>query len=284
MDRWAQGASPRARSCAAGSATTRQGGPEFRRRYRAELRERPGRTRASCAGSPARAASVYGLRDTRRSSATILRDVVEERSARALLARRWSRTRPTAGLDLAAGIRGARPGGAPSQGAPMFTRQPRVQRVLGGRRSPRARRFYGETLWGCGVTEEYGMLTLHIAGDRDILLVYPKAGPRPGELHDPQLPGRRHRRLRWTSSPPVGITFEQYANHDAQGRHAKNRTKWGPPIAWFKDPAGNILSVLQADASRGVAPDGAGGRTRSTCSCRSIRCGSRTCARRSRRP
>jgi catechol-2,3-dioxygenase len=35
-----------------------------------------------------------------------------------------------------------------------------------------ARRFYSETL-GLSVTEEHGMLTLHIAGSRDAL-VYPK--------------------------------------------------------------------------------------------------------------
>lgn len=40
-----------------------------------------------------------------------------------------------------------------------------------------AKSFYGETL-GLKVTEEHGLLTLHIAGDRDIL-VYPKAGHTP---------------------------------------------------------------------------------------------------------
>jgi len=43
---------------------------------------------------------------------------------------------------------------------------------------PRAREFYGETL-GLEVSEENGMLTLHIAGDRDTL-VYPK-----GDDHTP---------------------------------------------------------------------------------------------------
>jgi catechol 2,3-dioxygenase-like lactoylglutathione lyase family enzyme len=103
---------------------------------------------------------------------------------------------------------------------------------------PRARRFYGETL-GLRVTEEYGMLTLHIAGDRDIL-VYPKPDHVPASftiLNFPvddidatvdQLAAR-------------GITFEQYATTDAKGVMRDQ----GPPIAWFKDPAGNILSVLQ---------------------------------------
>src|SRR4051794_29561175 len=40
-----------------------------------------------------------------------------------------------------------------------------------------ARRFYGETL-GLKTSEEHGLMTLHIAGDRDVL-VYPKPGHTP---------------------------------------------------------------------------------------------------------
>ena len=58
--------------------------PEFRRRYRAELRERQDELaelrRLAGAG---RVTFVYGSRETRRNSATVLRDVVEERSERA---------------------------------------------------------------------------------------------------------------------------------------------------------------------------------------------------------
>jgi catechol 2,3-dioxygenase-like lactoylglutathione lyase family enzyme len=105
---------------------------------------------------------------------------------------------------------------------------------------PRARQFYGETL-GLPVTEQHGMLTLHVAGGRDIL-VYPKADHVPATytiLNFPvedidaavdQLTGR-------------GVVFERYDSVDAKGVMRGQ----GPPIAWFKDPAGNILSVLQAD-------------------------------------
>ena len=105
-----------------------------------------------------------------------------------------------------------------------------------------ARRFYGETL-GLRVSEEYGMLTLHIAGERDIL-VYPKPDHTPATftiLNFPvddideavdELAGR-------------GVRFERYddANMDEKGIYRGE----GPLIAWFKDPAGNILSVLQQD-------------------------------------
>ena len=83
------------------------------------------------------------------------------------------------------------------------------------------------------------MLTRHVAGGRDIL-VYPKPDHVPATftiLNFPvadidaavdQLAAR-------------GITFERYASTDAKGVMRDQ----GPPIAWFKDPAGNILSVLQ---------------------------------------
>jgi catechol 2,3-dioxygenase-like lactoylglutathione lyase family enzyme len=105
---------------------------------------------------------------------------------------------------------------------------------------PKARQFYGETL-GLRVTEEFGMLQLHIAGDRNIL-VYPKADHTPATftiLNFPvddidaavdQLLAR-------------GIRFERYDGVDEKGVWRGQ----GPPIAWFKDPAGNILSVLQPD-------------------------------------
>ena len=54
-----------------------------------------------------------------------------------------------------------------------------------------ARAFYADTL-GLEVTEEHGILTLHLAGGTDVL-VYPKPEHTPAELHRPQLPRRRRR-------------------------------------------------------------------------------------------
>jgi catechol 2,3-dioxygenase-like lactoylglutathione lyase family enzyme len=105
---------------------------------------------------------------------------------------------------------------------------------------PAAKQFYGDTL-GLRVSEENGMLTLHIAGDRDTL-VYPKDDHTSATftiLNFPvedieqavdELTGR-------------GVSFEHYEWVDEKGINRQG----GPLIAWFTDPAGNILSVLQVD-------------------------------------
>ncbi|MGK5673563.1 VOC family protein [Micromonospora sp. URMC 106] len=107
----------------------------------------------------------------------------------------------------------------------------------------RAQRFYADTL-GLRVSRDDamgGLLTLHVAGDRDIL-VYPKEDHTPATytvLNFPvddidravdELAGR-------------GVRFERYPGmpQDEKGVMRDN----GPSIAWFTDPAGNILSVLQ---------------------------------------
>lgn len=106
---------------------------------------------------------------------------------------------------------------------------------------PAAREFYGGIL-GLEVTEENGMLTLRFAGDREVL-VYPK-----GDDHVPAT-------FTILNFPVAdievavdelverGVVFEKYDYVDEKGI-ARGE---GPPIAWFKDPAGNILSVLQLD-------------------------------------
>jgi hypothetical protein len=91
------------------------------------------------------------------------------------------------------------------------------------------------------VTEENGMLTLHLTGGGRIL-IYPK------DAHEPAT----YTVLNFTVDDidaavneltAKGIVFEVYegAPQDARGIVRE----YGPPIAWFKDPAGNVLSVIQ---------------------------------------
>ena len=102
-----------------------------------------------------------------------------------------------------------------------------------------AKQFYGQTL-GVIVTEANGMLHLHTAGDRDTL-IYPKPDHVPAsftilnfevddiEAEVDELTAR-------------GVRFEHYDWVDPKGINRQG----GPLIAWFTDPAGNILSVIQS--------------------------------------
>ena len=104
-----------------------------------------------------------------------------------------------------------------------------------------ARRFYGETL-GLRISvldEEVGLINLHLAGDRDTL-VYQK----------PDLEPANYTILNFVVDDVEkavdelserGVGFERYEGFDQDERGISRGQ--GPDIAWFKDPAGNILSV-----------------------------------------
>ena len=105
----------------------------------------------------------------------------------------------------------------------------------------RARQFYGGTL-GLRTSEDNGLLTLHLAGGRDTL-VYPKPGHAPAT----------YTILNFAVDDIAavvdeleerGVSFERYEGFE-QDEKGISRAGGGPPIAWFKDPAGNILSVLE---------------------------------------
>jgi predicted enzyme related to lactoylglutathione lyase len=105
---------------------------------------------------------------------------------------------------------------------------------------PKAQQFYGETL-GLHVTEEHGMLMLHTPGERNTL-IYPKPNHEPATFTILNFPVSD---IESTIDDLVarGVTFEHYDGLDPKGINRQG----GPLIAWFKDPAGNILSVLQDD-------------------------------------
>jgi catechol 2,3-dioxygenase-like lactoylglutathione lyase family enzyme len=104
----------------------------------------------------------------------------------------------------------------------------------------KAREFYGETL-GLKTSEEHGLMTLHLPGDRPTL-VYPKPDHTPAtytilnfqvEDVDREVDDLAAR----------GVRFERYDGFDQDEKGVFRGG--GPYIAWFTDPAGNILSVLQ---------------------------------------
>jgi len=107
---------------------------------------------------------------------------------------------------------------------------------------PAAQAFYSQKL-GLDVSEENGMLFLHLAGGKNVL-IYPK-----GPAHTPatytvlnfpvedvaatvsELRGR-------------GVEFEKYAGTPVETDDDFVFRGGGPLIAWFRDPAGNILSII----------------------------------------
>jgi len=108
-----------------------------------------------------------------------------------------------------------------------------------------AKRFYGETL-GLRLTvedEEFGLMTLHLAGDRETL-VYLSPGMTPPSYTILNFPVDDIDRA-VDDLVARGISFEQYDNEDLPQDEKGVMREGGPFIAWFKDPAGNTLSVLQ---------------------------------------
>ncbi|HEV8129490.1 MAG TPA: VOC family protein [Candidatus Eisenbacteria bacterium] len=107
---------------------------------------------------------------------------------------------------------------------------------------PKAKAFYADVL-GLDATEEKGMLHLRVPGGAKVLL-YPKPDHKPATftvLNFP-VPNIEQAVDELTS---LGVQFKQYGGEiqtDAKGIH---RGSGGPKIAWFQDPAGNILSVLE---------------------------------------
>lgn len=107
----------------------------------------------------------------------------------------------------------------------------------------KARSFYGETL-GLRtevLDEQNGLMALHLSGGRDTL-VYEKPDFTPATYTilnfpvddiDETVDGLAAR----------GVAFERYEGFDQDDKGIARGN--GPNIAWFKDPAGNILSVLE---------------------------------------
>jgi predicted enzyme related to lactoylglutathione lyase len=106
-----------------------------------------------------------------------------------------------------------------------------------------AKRFYGETL-GVKVTElseEHGLISLNLAGGRDTLV-----------YHKPDFVPATYTILNFEvddvdaavdALAERGVSFERYDGFEQDEKGIARGP--GPSIAWFKDPAGNILSVLQ---------------------------------------
>jgi catechol 2,3-dioxygenase-like lactoylglutathione lyase family enzyme len=104
-----------------------------------------------------------------------------------------------------------------------------------------AKQFYADTL-GLEVTEEYGLLTLHLNGGDRPTLIYPKPDHAPATYTilnfkvddiEPAVDALAAR----------GVEFLRYDGMEQDERGIMRAE--GPYIAWFTDPAGNVLSVIE---------------------------------------
>jgi len=122
----------------------------------------------------------------------------------------------------------------------------------------KARAFYSQTL-GLEVSEAGGMLTLHLATGGRVLL-YPKQEHEPATFTVLNLPVDDIDAA-VEELTAAGVAFERYEGmpHDEKGVVRPPKPEYGPPIAWFRDPAGNILAVLEIGAHPEAEDEAVGG-------------------------
>ncbi|HEX9012878.1 MAG TPA: VOC family protein [Anaerolineaceae bacterium] len=106
--------------------------------------------------------------------------------------------------------------------------------------------FYAQVL-GLDVSEANGMLTLHLGGGSQVI-IYPKPDHTPASFTILNFPVSSIEKAVDDLSRQ-GVRFEQYGGEiqtDAKGISRRGNTR----AAWFKDPAGNIISLLEMDEAR----------------------------------
>ena len=109
----------------------------------------------------------------------------------------------------------------------------------------KAKAFYGDVL-GLDVKMQDGpmeLLELHIEGGNNIL-IYPKPNHEPATFTILNFPVENIEET-VDELTKQGVHFEQYEGEIKTDEKGISRSDQGPDIAWFKDPAGNILSVLE---------------------------------------
>ena len=102
--------------------------------------------------------------------------------------------------------------------------------------------FYADTL-GLKVTEENGMLMLDLSGGQRVL-VYPKEDHQPASYTalNFEVPDIN---AAVDDLASRGVEFLRYEGFPQDERGIMR--EYGPPIAWFADPAGNVLALIQTE-------------------------------------
>jgi catechol 2,3-dioxygenase-like lactoylglutathione lyase family enzyme len=105
-----------------------------------------------------------------------------------------------------------------------------------------AKDFYSQKL-GLDVSDMPEGLELHIAGGTRVF-IYPKPNHTPATFTILNFPVDNIERA-VDELAKLGVRFEHYNQGDLKTDEKGIARGAGPKIAWFKDPAGNILSVLE---------------------------------------
>jgi catechol 2,3-dioxygenase-like lactoylglutathione lyase family enzyme len=111
---------------------------------------------------------------------------------------------------------------------------------------PKAKEFYAGTL-GLDVSESHGVPTLRLAGGNNVI-IYPKPNHVPATFTVLNFPVKDVDRA-VDELTKRGVRFEQYNLPNLKTNEKAVMRGNGPTIAWFKDPAGNILSVIEEAAA-----------------------------------
>jgi len=106
----------------------------------------------------------------------------------------------------------------------------------------KAKDFYGRTL-GLQVSESHGLLTLQLAGGNKVI-IYPKVNHAPATFTVLNFPVENVDES-VDELAKRGVSFEIYDKSDIKTDEKGIMRGNGPTIAWFKDPAGNVLSVIE---------------------------------------
>jgi len=110
----------------------------------------------------------------------------------------------------------------------------------------KTKKFYSETLELTVKDNPMGLIELHLKGNNPII-IYPKPDHVPATFTVLNFPVDDIEKV-VDDLTAKGVVFEQYEGEiktDEKGILRGKDKNLGPDIAWFKDPAGNILSVLQ---------------------------------------
>ena len=112
----------------------------------------------------------------------------------------------------------------------------------------KAKRFYGDTL-GLDVrdAEMEGLIEIH-SGNRPPVVLYPKPDHKPAVFTVLNCPVDDVEQV-VEGLTAAGVRFEHYDTPDMKTNQKGIMHGNGPDVAWFRDPAGNILSVIGRNRS-----------------------------------